>query len=466
MATTDIDCISRHITDVAQPTGKILGLKDVFDDNGKPLPDVLKEHLLQEGRVEEEVALKILSDGTDLLKQEPNLLHVSPPVVVCGDIHGQFYDLMKLFEVGGPIEESNYLFLGDYVDRGYFSIEVVLYLWSLKICYPEKVFLLRGNHECRHLTSYFTFKTECKVKYNLDVYDACMKSFDCLPLAALMNKQFFCVHAGVSPQIHKLSDIDKIDRFREPPSQGPMCDLLWADPCESFGQERTNENFVHNSTRGCSYFYTFQAVSQFLQNNGLLSVMRGHEAQDNGYRTYKKNASTGFPSVITLFSAPNYCDVYNNKAAVLKYENNVMNIRQFNSSPHPYWLPNFLNVFSWSAPFVAEKVTTALISLLSICTDQELAEDDQAARRDLMRSKIRSVGRVARVFSQMREESEMAMKLGTLTRRGSLEEIRKISNAGAGLGVDEMNFEQAKALDKDNERLPDFGEGEASSGDS
>lgn len=125
-----------------------------------------------------------------------------------------------------------------------------------------------------------------------------------------------------------------------------MCDILWADPLEDFGQEKTNEFFMHNHVRGCSYFFSYHAACSFLEKNNLLSIIRAHEAQDAGYRMYRKTRTTGFPSVMTIFSAPNYLDVYNNKAAVLKYENNVMNIRQFNCTPHPYWLPNFMDV-SW-----------------------------------------------------------------------------------------------------------------------
>ncbi|KAK6608726.1 serine threonine-protein phosphatase 2b catalytic subunit [Botrytis cinerea] len=434
-------------------------------DPSKPNLQFLKQHFYREGRLTEEQALFILEEGTKVLKQEPNLLEMDAPITVCGDVHGQYYDLMKLFEVGGDPADTRYLFLGDYVDRGYFSIECVLYLWSLKIWYPNSLWLLRGNHECRHLTDYFTFKLECKHKYSERIYEACMDSFCALPLAAVMNKQFLCIHGGLSPELHTLDDLKSIDRFREPPTH---------DPLEEFGQEKTSEFFIHNHVRGCSYFFSYPAACNFLEKNNLLSIIRAHEAQDAGYRMYRKTRTTGFPSVMTIFSAPNYLDVYNNKAAVLKYENNVMNIRQFNCTPHPYWLPNFMDVFTWSLPFVGEKITDMLLAILSTSSEDELKDDQTPSstspgpisppinspmdpesieyKRRAIKNKILAIGRLSRVFQVLREESERVTELKTAA--GGRLPAGTLMLGAEGIKNAITNFEDARKVDLQNERLP------------
>ncbi|RYP79724.1 hypothetical protein DL770_006566 [Monosporascus sp. CRB-9-2] len=473
---TQVNTTERVCKDVQAPAMFKPTDEQFFEDEAQSKPDIafLKQHFYREGRLTEEQALWIIKKGTELLQAEPNLLEMDAPITVCGDVHGQYYDLMKLFEVGGDPAETRYLFLGDYVDRGYFSIECVLYLWSLKIHYPKTLWLLRGNHECRHLTDYFTFKLECKHKYSEAVYDACMESFCSLPLAAVMNKQFLCIHGGLSPELHTLDDLRNIDRFREPPTQGLMCDILWADPLEDFGQEKTNEFFMHNHVRGCSYFFSYPAACNFLEKNNLLSIIRAHEAQDAGYRMYRKTRTTGFPSVMTIFSAPNYLDVYNNKAAVLKYENNVMNIRQFNCTPHPYWLPNFMDVFTWSLPFVGEKITDMLIAILSTCSEEELKEDTPVTtspgpssppltgsfqnpesleyRRRALKNKILAIGRMSRVFQVLREESEKVTELKTVS--GGRLPAGTLMLGAEGIKNAISTFEDARKIDLQNERLP------------
>ena len=269
----------------------------------------------------------------------------------------------------------------------------------------------------------------------------------------------------------------QIDRFREPPTQGLMCDILWADPLEEFGQEKTSEFFVHNHVRGCSYFFSYPAACAFLEKNNLLSIIRAHEAQDAGYRMYRKTRTTGFPSVMTIFSAPNYLDVYNNKAAVLKYENNVMNIRQFNCTPHPYWLPNFMDVFTWSLPFVGEKITDMLIAILNTCSKEELEPDSATpsaesensveaptppvekdpietseAKKRAIKNKILAIGRLSRVFQVLREESERVTELKTAS-GGKLPQGTLMLGA-EGIKQAITNFEDARKVDIQNERLP------------
>jgi len=182
---------------------------------------------------------------------------------------------------------------------------------------------------------------------------------------------------------------------------------------------------------------------------------------------YRKSQITGFPSLITIFSAPNYLDVYNNKAAVLKYENNVMNIRQFNCTPHPYWLPNFMDVFTWSLPFVGEKITDMLVAVLNTCTKEELEESDDelalmsphaaaeesAERRKVIKNKIMAVGRMARVFALLREESEKVSELKSVSGSTKLP-YGTLASGTEGIKDAIQGFDDARKSDIENERLP------------
>eukprot|EP00055_Hartaetosiga_balthica_P003161 m.6717 g.6717 ORF g.6717 m.6717 type:complete len:474 (-) comp2642_c0_seq1:137-1558(-) len=439
--------VDRIVDSVDHPETKIFGIADILSEDGLPNNVLLKEHLRKEGRLTPEACIYLLNTVKDILRKEPNVLRVPEPIVIVGDIHGQYYDLMKVFHVGGEPGETQYLFLGDYVDRAYFSLECVLYIWSLKIRYPDKIWLLRGNHECRHLTEYFTYKLEVEYKCNIEVYDTCMDCFDCLPLAAIMNDQFFCVHGGISPELTTIADIEQINRFKEPEEYGLMCDLLWSDPHESFDSFSGDHHFLHNETRGCSYVYTHKAVCNFLSTNQLLSVIRAHEAQDTGYRMYKANAETGFPAVITLFSAPNYCDVYNNKGAIMIYSNNSMNIKKFSCSDHPYWLPNFMDVFSWSLPFIGEKATDMFAKFMSVCTDEELDEHDEELHNVMLKMKqaISNVNKRRQSLRDIARINRQSLKLaGAMNPEGdNIDESTEVHS-----------FSDARALDRSNESRP------------
>lgn len=245
------------------------------------------------------------------------MVYIDDPLTVVGDLHGQFLDLIKAFDVGGIPGENKYLFLGDYVDRGSQSTEILILLLALKLCFSNHIFMLRGNHESRIMTTSFNFREECLAKYDQDVYSAFMLLFDCLPVAAIINNRFFCIHGGMSPELKSVKDINKLHRFREPPENGLLCDLLWSDPVNNDSGSQY-QKYLFNEQRGCSYFFGVEAVTKFLKNNKLLSIIRAHEVQYDGFKMHNWTGGS-MPEVITLFSAPNYCGNYGNKAAVIKF---------------------------------------------------------------------------------------------------------------------------------------------------
>lgn len=165
-----------------------------------------------------------------ILLSQPMLLELEAPLKICGDIHGQFTDLLRLFEYGGFPPESNYLFLGDYVDRGKQSLETVCLLVCYKIMYPENFFILRGNHESAGINRIYGFYDECKRRYSIRLWKVFSDVFNCLPVSAIVDEKILCMHGGLSPEMERLQQIADLNRPCDVPDVGLMCDLLWSDP--------------------------------------------------------------------------------------------------------------------------------------------------------------------------------------------------------------------------------------------
>eukprot|EP00331_Platyophrya_macrostoma_P005737 CAMPEP_0176419710 /NCGR_PEP_ID=MMETSP0127-20121128/8207_1 /TAXON_ID=938130 /ORGANISM="Platyophrya macrostoma, Strain WH" /LENGTH=305 /DNA_ID=CAMNT_0017800235 /DNA_START=135 /DNA_END=1052 /DNA_ORIENTATION=- len=258
-----------------------------------------------------ESEVKILcSKAKEILAEEKNVQRVDAPVTICGDIHGQFYDLMELFKVGGECPETNYLFLGDFVDRGLHSVETFLLLLALKVRYPERVTLIRGNHESRQITQVYGFYDECLRKYgSLNVWRYCTEVFDFLVLAAVVEDRILCVHGGLSPSINSLDDIRAIDRKQEVPHDGPMCDLMWSDPDHIDGWS--------HSARGAGFLFGGDVVKAFNRANNIELICRAHQLVMEGYKLMFND------SLVTVWSAPNYCYRCGNVASILELDENV-----------------------------------------------------------------------------------------------------------------------------------------------
>lgn len=265
---------------------------------------VIRDHLKKEGKIKKEHVTRLIELTLDIVKQEPTLVRMDEPICLVGDIHGQYYDLCHLLEKAGKPEKINYLFMGDYVDRGIFSMEVVILLFALKINYPDRLVMLRGNHECRNMTQHFTFREEAIKKFDEDVYKMVMETFDAMPLAAIVNKKYFAVHGGISPELKKMETLEKLNRFKEPPTEGLFCDLLWADPLDD--NNALEYDYKENDERECSYLFGKKPVKKLLEKNDLMSVVRAHQVQIDGYKMHRWDGETSFPYVITIFSAPNY----------------------------------------------------------------------------------------------------------------------------------------------------------------
>lgn len=283
--------------------------------------DAQIEQLMRCVPLSQQEVKQLCEKAKEILSSESNVQPVRCPVTVCGDIHGQFQDLLELFRIGGQCPDTNYLFMGDYVDRGYHSVETATLLVALKVRYKDRITILRGNHESRQITQVYGFYDECLRKYgSADVWKCFTDLFDFLPLTGLIEDKIFCLHGGLSPTLDTLEQVRALDRVQEVPHEGPMCDLLWSDPDDRSGWGI--------SPRGAGYTFGQDISEQFNHTNGLDLIARAHQLVMEGYNwSHEQN-------VVTIFSAPNYCYRCGNMAAILEVSEDMdKSFQKFDPAP-------------------------------------------------------------------------------------------------------------------------------------
>uniref|UniRef100_A0A7S3VFF6 Serine/threonine-protein phosphatase n=1 Tax=Chaetoceros debilis TaxID=122233 RepID=A0A7S3VFF6_9STRA len=246
-----------------------------------------------------------------ILLSQPMLLELEAPLKICGDVHGQYSDLLRLFEYGGFPPQANYLFLGDYVDRGKQSIEVICLLLCYKIQYPNNFFILRGNHEAAGINRIYGFYDECKRRYSIKLWKNFSDVFNCLPVSALVDEKILCMHGGLSPEMESLQQIADLSRPCDVPDVGLMCDLLWSDP-------DTSVNGWGENDRGVSFVFGADIVCEFLEKHDLDLLVRAHQVVEDGYEFFAGRR------LVTLFSAPNYCGEFDNAGGLISVDENLM----------------------------------------------------------------------------------------------------------------------------------------------
>ncbi|TEA18999.1 Serine/threonine-protein phosphatase PP-Z [Colletotrichum sidae] len=269
------------------------------------------------GKVTKSVCLKnaeivaICQRAREVLLSQPALLELDAPVKIVGDVHGQYTDLIRMFEMCGFPPSSNYLFLGDYVDRGKQSLETILLLLCYKLKFPNNFFLLRGNHECANVTRVYGFYDECKRRCNVKIWKTFIDCFNTLPIAAIVAGKIFCVHGGLSPALSHMDDIRNIARPTDVPDYGLLNDLLWSDPADVEQDWEANE-------RGVSYCFGKRVILDFLARHDFDLICRAHMVVEDGYEFFNDRV------LVTVFSAPNYCGEFDNWGAVMSVSNELL----------------------------------------------------------------------------------------------------------------------------------------------
>ena len=290
-------------------------IKKLYPFENKPMSQRLKNEqikLISESNLLSEEELKYLCNKSmEIFMQESSFLELTAPIIICGDIHGQYRDLIRLFDFGGTPQKKQYLFLGDYVDRGKNSIECISLLLAYKVKYPKNIFLLRGNHESEMINRTYGFYDECKRRYNLRVWKIFSDCFNWLPISALVNERILCMHGGLSPELHELNNIKQIVRPTEVPDEGLLCDLLWSDP------ESDAKDWAPNN-RGISVLFNEKLIEKAIDELDIDLICRAHQVVENGYEFFAQR------KLVTVFSAPNYCGEFDNHGAFMTVNKDLM----------------------------------------------------------------------------------------------------------------------------------------------
>jgi serine/threonine-protein phosphatase PP1 catalytic subunit len=273
-----------------------------------------KHQVLQ---LDRETVQALCDEARNVFMEQEMLLEVEAPLNLCGDVHGQFHDLLRIFENAGFPPQANYLFLGDYVDRGKKSLETILMLFAYKIKYKENFFLLRGNHESPSICRIYGFYDECKTRYDVKIWKHFCDVFNCLPACAMVSDRVICMHGGLSQEMMKCQTVDKLrdevagmPRPADIPDSGFLCDLLWSDPADQQGWGMND--------RGVSVSFGPDVVDIFLKQHELDLVVRAHQVVEDGYEFFAER------KLVTIFSAPNYCGEFDNAAAVLSINDKLV----------------------------------------------------------------------------------------------------------------------------------------------
>ncbi|ETO08585.1 serine/threonine protein phosphatase [Reticulomyxa filosa] len=292
----------------------------------------------KEVQLEEKDINKMCELCRRIFLEQPILIELEAPIKIVGDIHGQYYDLLRLFEYGKFPPQANYLFLGDYVDRGKQSLETICLLLAYKYKYPENFFLLRefflrgekgGKGEGKKHAKIYGFYDECKRRYSPRMWKTFTDCFNCLPVAAVVDEKIFCMHGGLSPELKSMEQIRRVMRPTDVPDSGLLCDLLWSDPDKDVPEWGENDRgfpfynmfllFFFLGGRGkVSYTFGARVVSKFLKKHDLDLIARAHQVVEDGYEFFAKR------QLVTVFSAPNYCGEFDNAGAMMSVDENLM----------------------------------------------------------------------------------------------------------------------------------------------